>query len=217
MTTTSATTSATACIPSSTAPPKAEDLGWKEYCKDDDSDCNWSPMFWTIQTYNETYTRNQTNQFYVQKDADMTKRRDVIAVFKDLPAERKKCTLAWYKPEKGIFYGTYSSGSMNVSTLDLGDKTLEEAAGGEINYKNVKGLFEKQTGTGGIDLANWGSATNSISLSNDRKFDCPGKEVALHFELIEGEGSVIHDQASSKFGAGASNFIQRAGWYLKWE
>ena len=173
-------------------------------------------MFWMVQTYNETYTKNVTNQFYVQKDVDMDKRRDVIAVFKDLPADRKKCSIRWYKPGKGIFYGTYpfTNGNMNISILDLGDKTLAEAAGGDINYKNVKGLFEKQTSAGGLDLGNWGTNTVGIVLDNGRKFDCPGKEVAFHFQLVEGESAVIHDQVDNRT---ANNFVRRAGWFVSWE
>ena len=108
---------------------------------------------------------------------------------------------------------------MNISTLALGSKTLVEAANGAVNYANVKGLLEKEVFTGGLDLWNWGSVIGGKALTNSVKFECPGKEVAIHFALSDSfEGSVVHDQVLKKGQAHISNgFVQRAGWYLKWE
>ncbi|KAK7190474.1 hypothetical protein DPSP01_005297 [Paraphaeosphaeria sporulosa] len=194
--------------------------GPSKVCKEDDSDCNWKPMFHTIKNYDEEFAKNSSSQFYAWQDGaidNSVKRRDVIAVYKDIPDSVKNCSIHWYKPMTGIFYGTYGDGSFNISLIDTGDKGLEEAVGGKINWKNTEKFFEKQTRTGALDLGNWGWSIGDTSLSNSAKLDCSGKkELVVHFALSAGaEGAVIVDQISEK--GKVNGFVQRAGWVLKYE
>jgi hypothetical protein len=93
----------TACTPGSApvATPTGfpKDIDWIEStgCKEDDSNCNWAPMFHVIKTGNETYTSyNTTDVFHVQKDDGVNgARRDSIAVFSNIPDTATKCTIAW--------------------------------------------------------------------------------------------------------------------------
>jgi hypothetical protein len=119
-------------------------------------------------------------------------------------------------PATGIFYGVAFDGSMNISTLDLGGKSFEEAVGTEINFKSTKDLIAGQTYVSGLDLNNWGWNTDPAQLDSGNSFECAGGELALHFEMITSlEQVAIVDQVSK---AGQVNsFVQRAGWYLKYE
>jgi hypothetical protein len=116
----------------------------------------------------------------------------------------------------GIFYGMYNDGAMNIGQLALGNKPFAEVVGKEVNYKNTKALIKNQFSLGGLDVGNWGWTLDGKVLTNQRKFDCSG-EVALHFELTAEttEASVTFDQVS-KVGQ-VNGFVQRAGWYLKYE
>lgn len=220
--------SSAACSSTSSAGPTPGnndvDKGWFEtppkVCKEDDSNCNWKPTFWTVKNYDEEFSKNSTKQFYAWQDGardNSVKRRDVIAVYKDIPDNAKDCTLHWYKPMTGIFYGTYGDGSFNISLIDTGDKSLEGAVGGKVNWKNTKKFFEKEKRTGALDLGNWGWSIGDMSLSNGGKIDCSGKkELVVHFALSAGgEGAVILDQVSKK--GEVNGFVQRAGWVLKYE
>jgi hypothetical protein len=118
----------------------------------------------------------------------------------------------------GIFYGVNVDGAMNISKLDLGGKPFAEAVGSEVNYKNTKDLIENQFSLGGLDLGNWGRTLAGKVLSNRQvAWDCSGGEVAVHFALTSEmlEASVTVDQVS-KVGD-VNGFVQRAGWYLKYE
>lgn len=121
-----------------------------------------------------------------------------------------------YRPSMGIFYGVNVDGALNMTMLDLGGKSFEQTVGTEVTYKKTKGM--KVTSLGGLDLGNWGRTLKGKALSNAQDpFDCSGGEVAVHFELTSEltEGSVTVDQVSK---AGQINeFVQRAGWYLKYE
>jgi hypothetical protein len=122
-----------------------------------------------------------------------------------------------YKPALGINYAAYIDGSMNITTLDLGGKSFEEAVGTEVNYKNTKDLIATEAYHGQLDLNNWGRSPGSAELNNGHDaFDCSSGEVVAHFAMTPlGEGSVTVDQVSK---AGKINgVVQRAGWYLKYE
>jgi hypothetical protein len=197
------------------------DIGWfdgsEAICKEDDSDCNWKPTFHTIKNYDAEFKKNSTKQFYTWQDGGLdnsVNRRDIIAVWKDIPDTTKNCSVHWYKPMTGIFYGTYGDGSFNMSIIDTGDKGLEEAVGGDITWKNTEKFFEKQDRTGGLDLGNWGWTIGHASLTNGAKIDCSGKkELVVHFAMSAGyEGAVIVDQVAE-----AKGFVQRAGWVLRYE
>ncbi|KAF2439737.1 hypothetical protein P171DRAFT_435602 [Karstenula rhodostoma CBS 690.94] len=220
--------SAAACSGASSAGPTPGntdvDNGWFEgsnrVCKEDDSDCNWKPTFWTIKNYDQEFTKNSTSQFYTWQEGaidNSVNRRDVIAVYKDIPDNAKNCSVHWYKPMTGIFYGTYGDGSFNISLIDTGDKDLEEAVGGKINWKNTEKFIEKQERKGALDLGNWGWSIGHMALTNNGKIDCSGKkEIAVHFAMSAGtEGAVIIDQVSEK--GKVNSFVQRAGWVLRYE
>ncbi|KAF2682314.1 hypothetical protein K458DRAFT_419721 [Lentithecium fluviatile CBS 122367] len=216
----------TACSPESTPSPTPTslepDVEWvgQTGCKEDNSNCHWAPRFFIIKTDNETYTTyNQTFQFHVRKDAGPEGgRHDSIALFTDIPDTVTKCRIAWYKPAQGIFYGTYSDGAMNMSTLDLGDRSFEEAVGGEVSYASTKELIAGESSHGVLDLGNWGRTLGGKALDNGHDaFDCAGSELAVHFALNApgAEGSVTVDQVS-KLGTNNNGFVQRAGWYLQY-
>jgi hypothetical protein len=216
----------------SATPSATVDTAWMDYCKEDDSDCNWAPMFYSVKTDNETFTKNLTNQFYVRKDEGVDgTRRDSIALFTNIPDSVTRCSIKWYvtrgnisaswltsyryAPGQGIFYGVAGDGSLNISTLDLGDKTFGEAVGSEVSYESAKDLIAEQTTVSGLDLGNWGWTVGHAELDSGNEFDCAGSELALHFEMIaQWEGSVIVDQVSKK--GQVNQFVQRAGWYLKY-
>jgi len=195
------------------------DLDWTSKCALDDSNCNWRPRFFTVNTRNETHTsRNRTNQFIVQNNGPSGGGRlDTIALFTNVPSNVSNCTVAFYKPSMGIFYGTYSDGAMNISTLDMRGAPFAEAVGSnEINYKITKAFIDKETVQGTLDLGNWGHTVSSAFLTGP-KFACKG-EVAVHFALnaAHSEGSVTFDQASEVQPV-FNSYVQRAGWVLVYE
>ncbi|KAJ4299565.1 hypothetical protein N0V90_004811 [Kalmusia sp. IMI 367209] len=196
----------------SSAAPKP-DTAWQKACKEDDSACNWAPNHWSIKTYDEEYSSNSTRQFYAFKDeGDDAARRDVIAVF-EVPESVKKCELRWYNPASGTYYGTFGDGSFNISILDTGDKKLEEAVGGTINYKNVKEILKNGQASGALDLGNWQSSSTPYNgLGNAREIDCSKSELAIHFAMIaKSGGSHISDQIAKGDG-----LVTRAGWFLQY-
>lgn len=130
----------------------------------------------------------------------------------------ENCTVQWYKPGAGIFYGTFGDGALNISTLDTSNKPFAEAVGPDVNFKTIKSLIEKETNHGLLDLGNWGRTTGSAHLIGS-KFACKavGGELAVHFaHASRMEGSVIVDQVM-ELGGINNGFVQRAGWYLKYE
>jgi hypothetical protein len=210
-------TSPTACK-ASTTPTLAPDTDWTAKCNEDDSNCNWAPRFFIIKTDNETYTTyNRTTQFHVQKGAG-TSRIDSIAHFTNIPSTVTRCTMKWYKPSRGIFYGTWNDGAMNISTLDLGGKPFVEAIGSkDISYQNTKSFIEAETVHGVLDLGNWGKTPYSAFLSGPT-FDCKESELVVHFALNAptGESAVTVDQVSNRE-MSLNNYVQRAGWFLQYE
>ncbi len=106
---------------------------------------------------------------------------------------------------------------MNISTLDLGGKTFEDAVGGEVSYQNTKELIAGESSHGVLDLGNWGRFIGSQKLDNSHEaFDCPGSELVVHFAMSSAfEGSVTVDQVSKR-GATTNDFVQRAGWFLQY-
>ncbi|KAF1968928.1 hypothetical protein BU23DRAFT_601924 [Bimuria novae-zelandiae CBS 107.79] len=205
-------------LPSSSA--AAVDTIWLEKCKEDDSNCNWKPTYHFIKNYDEEYSTNSTSQLFVWKerdDANTNYRRDAIAVFSDIPDGVKNCSLSWYKPDKGIFYGTYSDGSFNLSIIDTGDKKFEDAVDGKINWKNTKKFFGDEDEGQQLDLSNWGWTLGATYLNSANPIVCEGKsEIVVHFELSAVyEGGVIIDQVSEV--GKVNSFVQRAGWVLRYD
>lgn len=202
-----------------TSSAPAVDTEWKKKCKEDDSNCNWKPTYYSIKNYEEEFSQNSTKQFYTWKDKDGANglRRDAIAVFENIPSGVKNCSISWYKPEKGIFYGTAGDGSLNLSIIDTGNKKFADAVGGAINWKNTKKFFADEDQSRQLDLGNWGWTTEVAWLNSNEPVVCSGKsEVVIHFEMAAiPEGSVIVDQWS-KLG-GENNFVQRAGWVLRYD
>lgn len=198
----------------------ALDTKWQEKCKEDDSNCNWKPTYHYIKNYDEKYARNSTSQLFAWKDADTSStkyRRDAIGVFADIPAGVKNCSLSWYKPEKGIFYGTSVDGTFNLSIIDTGGKKFADAVGGAVNWKNTKKFFGEEEEGRQLDLGNWGWTVEPTYLNSAKPIDCQGKsEVVVHFELAaEFEGAVIVDQVSEL--GSVNGFVQRAGWVLRYD
>lgn len=77
-------------------PPASEDILWKNWCKEDDSDCHWKPMYYNVKTYNETWARNLTKQFHVHKEDGLNGgRTDAIAVFSNIPDTVSKCRIGY--------------------------------------------------------------------------------------------------------------------------
>ncbi|KAF2818566.1 hypothetical protein CC86DRAFT_375766 [Ophiobolus disseminans] len=218
--TSSATTSIYIPSPAASAIAKLEpDTAWTAKCKEDNSNCNWAARFFSVKTNNETYTTyNTTSQFHVANDIGSAgAHRHSIAVFSDIPSSVTKCSVQWYKPKQGIFYGTWGDGSISISTLDMGGKPFAEAVGSQdISFKNTKSFIDAKTVQGGLDLGNWGRTMAHAFLSDGRTFACKGPEVVVHFALDSktSEGSVTVDQVSK---AGSTEFVQRAGWFLKYE
>jgi hypothetical protein len=186
-------------------------------CSANDTNCNWAPTFFAIKTDNETFCSNTTRQFHVQRDAGpLGARRDVIALFTGIPANVTRCTMAWYKPEKGIFYGTFGDGSINISSLDTGDKSFFEAVGStDVNFGNTKALIAEEINHSILDLGNWGTSIGAARLSNGIVFDCAGPELAVHFAMsAPWEGAVVVDQVSE---LAMNRYVQRAGWHLEYK
>ena len=197
----------------------AVDVDWKTKCKEDDSNCNWKPTYYSIKNYDEEFSKNTTDQLYAWKDKDgpIAYRRDAIAVFENIPKGVKNCTLSWYKPENGIFYGTAGDGSFNLSIIDTGNKKFEDAVDGSINWKNTKKFFANEDQTRVLDLGNWGWETEAAWLNSASSIACSGKsEIVIHFEMSAvSEGSVIVDQVYKK--GQVNSFVQRAGWVLRYD
>ena len=186
-------------------------------CNEDDSNCNWNATFYSVKTGDESFAENMTDTFYVTKEQGFEgKRRDVIAVFKDIPDTATKCMVSWYKPTKHIFYGTFpnSQGGINISTLDTGDKSFIDAVGDDVvNYGNTKNMISEEEFRGVLDLGNWGFS--DAMMLNGREFDCSGGELVLHLALnVEVESSVIVNQVA-ELGAIQTNFVQKAGWVIR--
>jgi hypothetical protein len=117
----------------------------------------------------------------------------------------------------GIFYGVRGDGGVNMGKLDLGGKPFAEAVGSEVNYKSTKDLIKNKSSLGSLSLGEWARTLNGRVLSTRRDaWDCSGGEVAVHFAISEvSEDNVNVDQVS-KVGD-VNGFVQRAGWYLKYE
>lgn len=157
---------------------------------------------------------NATKQSFAWKDKgsdDNVKRRDVIAVCKDILNSAKNCSIHWCKPEAGIFYGTFLDGSFNISVVDTGDKSLADAVAGEVTWKNTKEMLKSEKVAGALDLGSWGCSIQHQYLSNSNAIDCSGKrELVVHFALSAAtESAVIIDQVSKK--GEVNSFVQRAG------
>lgn len=207
--------------PDAPAKPVKDDL-WQKTCKNDDSDCNWNATFYHIKNYDEKYASNSTSQLYVWKDRDDSTnlRRDAITVFSDIPDGVENCTLNWYKPATGIFYGTYNDGSFNLSLIDLGKKKLLDTVDGEINWNSAAELIKPKDDEdiSMLDLGNWGRSPGSATpLSDGTVFSCKGKrELVFHFALSAvSDGAVIVDQVRKPAQDGAA--LERAGWFLKYK
>lgn len=202
--------------PATSAKPEVDE-GWHEFCKEDDSQCNWNATFYHIKNYDEDYAKNSTVSFFVWNDSENTTelRRDAIGVFQNIPDDAKNCSLYFYKPGQGAYYGVHNSGALDMATLDTGDKEFVDAVGGKANWKSTAELLKDGKETGTLDLNNWGWTLGEKSLTNSAKFACK-KEIAIHFTLsAPEEGSVIFDQVR-KLGQ-VNNFVQRAGWVIKYD
>ncbi|KAK3215952.1 hypothetical protein GRF29_8g1675465 [Pseudopithomyces chartarum] len=210
-------------IPTTPTPSAAgcpdKDTEWMTNCNEDNSNCNWNATFYSVKTGNESFAESHTDTFYVTKEqGSKGKRRDVIAVYKDLPSTVTKCTVSWYKPTKNMFYGTFPNrdGAIDISTLDTGDKTFMEAVGEDVvNYGNTKDLIAKKEFRGVLDLGNWGFS--DAMMLNGKEFDCSGGELVLHLALnVEAEASVVANQVA-ELGGISNGFVQRAGWVIRFK
>ena len=208
--------------PSASAEAKPKiDEGWQQYCKADGSNCNWNVTYYHIKNYDDEYASNSSKQLFVWKDNDGSTnlRRDAIGVFKNIPEGVESFTIAFYKADDGVFYGTFRDGSFNMSLIDTGDKEFLDAVDGEVNWKNTAKLREDENKINStqLDLGNWGWTLGYTSINSGTKFPCKGKkELAILFELIATpDSSVIIDQVNAL--DEVNNYVTRSGWYIKYE
>lgn len=197
------------------------DMRWAEECKEDDSNCNWDPTFYNIETSQEAYARNTSTynpRFLIQKDAELGLNQEVIAVFRGIPDSAKKCRIAVYKPSAGVYYAMHPDAGLNLTRLDMGGKPFEDAIGGRpANYVNTKTFITDRGNLGVLDLGNGRGHGPLNFFTNGRPaFDCSGSEVVVHFSLNAAVGNLIFDQVA-KPGSNAGPNIPRSGWVILYE
>jgi hypothetical protein len=191
-------------------------MRWAEVCKEDNSNCNWNATYYNFETNHEYYAQNTSQAkriFSVKKDNELQLNQEAIGVFRGIPDHVKKCRIAVYRPETGVYFGVHTSGAVDITKLDMGSKSFDEALGGApASYANVKDFIKDRKNLGTVDLFNGRGRDILEYFSNSKVFDCAGGELVLHFGLGE-TGNVIFDQ-SWELDPESPASVLRSGWVV---